>query len=301
MKVHNSIRKLAIAAIREYRSRKKKVIKQNNSKKSKKEYEDFTILITTFEKRFFTYAVPLIGYLRTQTDADIVLIVNGNLQEPRDSVKLQELLVAVSRFKAVLPLVLNKFYGCSFMWNRGIQNSNSQNILVLNDDVIFLGDNFSNELATKLEKMNQYGVLTLNRSWSHFLITKQCIQEVGWFDERLLGIGQEDGDFAFRYEAIKGIAVPNQNFQSLVNVVDDSADDDVRKSDSKYSLYNQILIEHKYRDNLNGINGMYQSRKSKEIEEIELYPSTKWLDQSVVLLSLEKKEDIEAEIRKLLN
>jgi hypothetical protein len=41
--------------------------------------------------------------------------------------------------------------------------------------------------------------LLINKSRSHFLISRQVIDEVGYFDVMILGLGEEDGDTTRRY------------------------------------------------------------------------------------------------------
>jgi hypothetical protein len=186
------------------------------------------------------------------------------------------------------------------MWNRGIQNCGTENVLVLNDDVIFHGNDFSKQIDKVFEAVSNVGVMTLNDSWSHFAITKKCMGTVGWFDERLLGIGQEDGDFAFRYEQVMGFPVTSCQFKSLLNVVDESADTSIVKNKANYSLYNDIFIEKKYVDSEDGIRGMFLTSKSKCLEELELYPAEIWLENSNKLLSCDDTTEIKSNIKELL-
>jgi hypothetical protein len=39
----------------------------------------------------------------------------------------------------------------------------------------------------------------MNKSWSHFLISRQEIDELGYFDKRILGLGEEGGNMTWRY------------------------------------------------------------------------------------------------------
>ena len=38
----------------------------------------------------------------------------------------------------------------------------------------------------------------INQSWSHFMISREVIIRVGWFDERFPAIGNEDEDYESR-------------------------------------------------------------------------------------------------------
>ena len=88
-------------------------------------------------------------------------------------------------------------------------------MLILNDDlnITLL---FRGELGKSLSYKSR--LFIINRSWSHFVISKDIVKKVGWFEERLPGTGQEDGDYRARMENL-GFEVIQANCHGVINYV----------------------------------------------------------------------------------
>jgi hypothetical protein len=94
-----------------------------------------------------------------------------------------------------------------------------ENILILNDDLMV-----NTEIRHNLEKLSSFpNLFIINGSWSHFVINKKIVRQVGWFDERLSGIGYEDYDYTFRL-ARQGITVKNIALHGIFNYAAPSTD-----------------------------------------------------------------------------
>jgi hypothetical protein len=52
------------------------------------EIDDLSIIITTFEARFFEYTIPLITALRTEINLPIFVIINGNYTKNKNNLNL---------------------------------------------------------------------------------------------------------------------------------------------------------------------------------------------------------------------
>jgi predicted glycosyltransferase involved in capsule biosynthesis len=111
----------------------------------------------------------------------------------------------------------------------------------LNDDISIIPEYFNTDIRVTFSLLLKTKILTFNASWSHFLIDKECITEIGWFDEHLIGIGNEDGEYAERYSRITGRYIPTFNTQAFLNITDSTRDLDVVSAGSKYSLFNSVL------------------------------------------------------------
>ncbi len=100
------------------------------------------------------------------------------------------------------------------MWNELILASQTEKIFIVNDD-IDIAPHFASALCTSgiLEKQ----IAIINESWSHFLISKHTIAQVGWFDERLFGVGGEDWDYEARL-AFAGVALDNFRLKGILNL-----------------------------------------------------------------------------------
>jgi predicted glycosyltransferase involved in capsule biosynthesis len=150
---------------------------------------------------------------------------------------------------------------------------------MLNDDIM-ITDKFMDDVINTIRSNNGRS-LTINKSWSHFVINREEIDQVGYFDERLLGIGEEDGDIVWRYINRYGSSVANYKIKSFVNYAEDTvytyAPPNIKcHSYSKYSLFNRNFINKKYRENSSGVKGM--SDKPMELIDPgpEQYPNEKF-------------------------
>ena len=210
------------------------------------EIGDPGIIITTFEQRFFIYAIPLIASLRKTLSNPIYLMVNGNYHNPASTDSIRELLRRLSEFDDVYPVFFGKMHGCASMWNTGLRHSNRRNNLVLNDDITIREETIGTELSIATKILEKNPLVTINNSWSHFLISDRSIEKFGYFDERFLGFGEEDGDYIRRI--VEGSDSPPANVQlsGFVNIIDQSRDSSVATSWGKYSLFNKCVFYLKY-------------------------------------------------------
>lgn len=213
----------------------------------------FSIGITTFDKRFENYFKPLIQSIYNYNkDIEVVVMVNAPYQGVMSVEYKKEMLLFLSNYPNVYPHFCTEFRSLSKMWNNELIFSSNNHVLILNDDVSIL-PNFFNDVE-KFIKKNKYKSFKFNGSWSHVLLNRNEINEVGWFDERLLGVGEEDGDMEFRWCKYYRDDFKTYFTDNINNHVDDTADSNIKKhSGSKYSKFNRDFIEKKYK--LDFING----------------------------------------------
>lgn len=132
-------------------------------------------------------------------------------------------------------------------WNTLLIMSNSPKVLILNDDCE-VGPGFRDEFESQ---RSDYEWLFLNESFSHFMTSKNVIKKVGWFDERFLGIGHEDGDYARRcaikgFEYDVGIYCPSlKNLQIKEEHVSFTTKSSERSGN--YSQYNERYFKKKWK------------------------------------------------------
>lgn len=209
------------------------------------------IVITTFEQRFDVYAIPLIKSFRQAISNPIYLVVNGNYDGPPSTSASRKLLSALSQFDNVYPIFLGKMYGCSSLWNIGIRHSNLDLNFVFNDDISIDERTVASEMQTAVSQLSDGALATINHSWSHFLISRLCMNTVGPFDERFLGFGEEDGDYIRRIVDMTGQGPVNVLLDGFINIIDQSRDESVAVSWGKYSLFNKCLYFIKYPESIN--------------------------------------------------
>src|SRR3989344_270516 len=99
---------------------------------------------------------------------------------------------------------------------------------------------------------------SLSKCWNHFVISKTTIKKVGWFDERFPGIGQEDGDFAYRM-AMQNVDLKNIDFTGIRNFVAEQENPSWSEvspvvSGTRYSDINREFFNKKWLTPLNSPN-----------------------------------------------
>lgn len=206
---------------------------------------DYAIGITTYDHRFDKYFVKLVDSIRTfRPNVNIVVAINGNYNESFNEDYRSKILDYCSKNKFVFPVMFPEFRSLSKLWNTCLIHSPSDKVLMLNDDISILSERFFDEL----EKHANKTAFKINKSWSHYFIDRKIVNEVGWFDERLLGLGEEDGDFEFRYGTRYQRDFPSINISDVVNHVEhDGACKNMRTVFSKYSAFNrEFMFKHKY-------------------------------------------------------
>ena len=152
---------------------------------------------------------------------------------------------------------------------------------MLNDDIMITSKNFMQEIET-LILQNDRSSFTINDSWSHFVISREEIDHIGYFDERLLGIGEEDGDFAWRYFHEYRRLLANFKVRCFKNYAEDTVytykPTNIKcHSGTKYSLFNKKFINEKYREDSYGVTaGMFEKPVRLKDPGPEQYPNEKF-------------------------
>jgi len=226
--------------------------------------ENITIGITTFEARFDQYFVPLLKRIREYTDNEIVIAVNGEYNRAFGEEYRSKLLKCISDHKNVYPIFPPQFRGLTKLWNTIAIHATHDHILMLNDDIMIESPNFMSEVSNTVSR-NGGKTFLINRSWSHFLVNRDELDALGYFDERLLGIGEEDGDMTWRYIKQYGEAIPSFKIKGFQNFAEETVRSykptNIRThSGTKYSLFNRKFIhEEKYTPATEGIRGMFDT------------------------------------------
>jgi len=236
-----------------------------------------TIGITTFERRFQTYFVPLVQQLRDiDADTEVVIAVNGEHDRRFSEPYRQAMLHFLADQTNIFPITFPQFRGLAKLWNSIIINASSDHILLLNDDVAITRKSFLDKVSTALAR-NQGRTFTINGSWSHFVVSRDEIDQLAYFDERLLGIGEEDGDMAWRYLERFGTPIADYSLSGISNFSEATMaqrpTNIASHSDSKYSRFNrEFIYRTKYRKDPAGIKGMFDSPMAVDDPGQRQYP-----------------------------
>jgi predicted glycosyltransferase involved in capsule biosynthesis len=164
--------------------------------------------VVTYHKRFNEFLVPLIKSLTSIfSDVEILVIVNGHPDRTLQINYLDKITTLLKQFPKVRYLTYDQHQSLSKCWNQLIILSHTEKIIIMNDDTQ-VTELFRQELENKVIQKN---FSTINTSWSHFLISKNIIRTYGWFDERYIGVGFEDADYAYR------MIIANFNNGNIIN------------------------------------------------------------------------------------
>lgn len=237
---------------------------------------DYSIVITTFDKRFQEFLTPLIRNIKQERpDVEIVVTANGSCNVPFNESYRRALLEFLSTQSNCFPIVFPTFQSLAKMWNRGILTATQERVLVLNDDLNIpagSGHDFFDAFEKALP--TEPGTFKINGSFSHYVISKQELIDVGFFDERLLGLGEEDGDFYWRYHERYGREIPSLSLPNIENICSDIADDGYTKGIRTAAKFNRDFIKNvKYKDVLiGGYKGMFDKRVKKLVPDEKQYP-----------------------------
>ena len=237
----------------------------------------FNIAITTFSKRF-NYVSNLIHQIRQHCDNKIHLIINGEKDGNFNENYRNGVLELCLKYKSVYPVFFTEIRGLSKMWNTSLILSNSEDVLILNDDIEIHSNDIFEKTNKIVNNLNYKGLCRLNGTFSHFVANKNVIGSIGYFDERLLGFGEEDGDTVYRLIKNK-IPLNEAPVSGLVNIICNVRHEDVKgHSNGKYSEFNRNFIyNQKYKKDLNSdIQGMFDYPMAELLENIEQYPHEKF-------------------------
>jgi predicted glycosyltransferase involved in capsule biosynthesis len=208
---------------------------------------DYSIGVVTYINRYHTYFKKNIESLRKYfPDKQIICIINGHPDKARHLVYLKEITNWLSGLDNVKYITFEDHQSLAKCWNWILLMSSTESVLFLNDDIL-VKQSFRQDLENHFSK--NLGFFTINNSFSHFLLSKKVVNKIGWFDERLLGIGQEDGDYLIRL-AMGNVELINLPCRDIVNFVAPNSDPGFKNISSttggKYSSINREFMEKKW-------------------------------------------------------
>jgi hypothetical protein len=243
----------------------------------------FAIGITTFKARF-DRVKNLITSIRSRGNWTIILAVNGEFNEPIDEDYRKKILNLASETPNCIVSMFPEFRSLAKLWNTILISSPNDWNLILNDDVI-IDANFSFEsLSNIADNHKETEAFAINGSWSHYFINRRLVEEVGWFEEKLLGIGEEDTDMFWRLEEI-GKKVHKPTMVGIINAHDGSRPSGVKTGVMHYTAYNRdFIFNKKYSKTDSGIEGMFGEPRKLEFKTINSYPNEKfyWNNKNIL-------------------
>jgi glycosyltransferase involved in cell wall biosynthesis len=214
-------------------------------------------------------------------DNEVIVAINGEHQQPFGEEYRRRILEFVAGHQRVFPVVFPHFRGLSKLWNTIVIHASQDYVLMLNDDIMINDTGFLENICSAIRK-NQGRTFLINRSWSHFLVSRQELDDLGYFDERLLGIGEEDGDMTWRYIHRYGNPITNVRMKGFVNYAEETVSsykpfNIQTHSGTKYSLFNRrFIFSEKYAPDPGGIRGMFGEPVVLRTPGKEQYPNERF-------------------------
>lgn len=208
---------------------------------------NYSIGVVTYHARYEKYFVPLIQKLtKIFPDREILCIINGHPDRTLQINYLNKVTTFLEKFPNVRYLTYDQHQSLAKCWNQLVILSHTEKVLIMNDDTQ-VTELFRQEFEKKIMPLT---FSIMNVSWSHFLISKDIIRKSGWFDERLLGVGHEDADYALRM-TIAGLTVTDTVCLGLDNYVVDQENPGWKnisgnQGATKYSEINSKLFKEKW-------------------------------------------------------
>jgi len=177
---------------------------------------NYSIGVVTYVARYEKYFIPLIKQLTSVfPDKEIICTINGHPDSSLQIEYLKNVTTFLSQFPNIKYVTYETHQPLAKSFNWLILMSFSPAVLILNDDVkinLLFRKDFERIFAENQD------FFVINESWSHFLISKNTIKEIGWFEERLLGMGDEDGDYMIRMTE-KGKKINKVLCRGIINYV----------------------------------------------------------------------------------
>lgn len=236
---------------------------------------ELSICLVTFRQRR-ELVKSLISKIReyAPNEIDILLAVNGNVDEQMSDDYRNEMLQLCKDYTNIYPIICPDFMSLSKLWNTLIIFSKTEYNFVMTDDLYLNNPNVF-DLITDIINHSNEEFFTINGGFSHFVASKTFMHEIGYFDERLLAYGEEDGDLVHRYIKMYRKSPPNFLISDLKNM----AAYNIRMDSVEYHIDNKPTVNReiskiKYRDDVLGIRGMNPTPISQTgiLEDYQQYP-----------------------------
>ncbi len=176
-----------------------------------------TIGIVTFKERK-ELVKKLITDIRSLEGEqfDLLLMVNGNNEEEMDDEYRSEMLDFCSTVKRCYPYFYPEFKSLSKLWNNCVVFSKTNYNFIICDDVFYKSPDVLTHIRSHINK-TQEEFFKINNQFSFFVVTKEMLHRVGYFDERLIAHGNEDGDIIYRYQDLLKKNFPSVRISGLEN------------------------------------------------------------------------------------
>lgn len=234
---------------------------------------NFDIVITTFSLRFHFLQNLLKQISELNIETNIIICINGEKDGKFDLEYRDKILKLCDDYVDVYPIFFIERRGLSKMWNTGIIHSVKNDVLILNDDISINSSNIFDIVNNHIQSNEYTGLSIINNTFSFFVVNKKTIDDLGYFDERLLGFGEEDGDISYRFKEKYKRNIFRLYANNIDNIISDIAYPDIKKGIGKYSWFNRnFMFQEKYSCNGDIYYFPDNIECDKKLQDIKLYP-----------------------------
>lgn len=232
--------------------------------------------ITTFKERFDSHFKQLLEDIKGHPT---IVSVNASYKTGLCNEYRREMLSLLSHYDNVSPIFYQEIRGRAKLWNDLIIHSPTEHILITNDDVRIT--NCEKLLYNCKEETKNSDFFTINRCLSHYVVGKQLMIKLGWFDERFLGFGEEDGDIMWRHLKMFGKKIHNFEDSNIQNHTSNIIDSKITTYMNKYTRFNRMFCKEidnpldmmcKYVHDENGIQSTYEHPMKQHLKDETQYP-----------------------------
>ena len=176
----------------------------------------YSIGITTYVDRYEHLFKPFfLQLIKLFPDTQLIISSNGHFDTARQKQYMEDMKNFLQPYHNVKLVAYAKPQSLSKLWNQLVLNSQSPRVIICNED-LEISPRFRHELEHSA--ILNSPIALINKSWSHFVITKEIIKAIGWFDERFPTIGNEDEDYESRL-AIAGQEMQFFHFRGIRPIV----------------------------------------------------------------------------------
>lgn len=264
---------------------------------------DSAIVLTTFSDRFFSHALPTLNAFREAgLTRRVFLVINGDQNRDTDALLRSKFLAEALQLYPVEPICFASGRGMAEMWNAGARYSYANKIIFLNEDLIIQPSLLEEALSLIDAALDSSGLVVLNQSFGHFGVTRDALIKCGWFDERFLGFGEEDGDFAWRFVQTFGRDPLQISHGAINNSASGSGYEHfASRKGMKYSLLNHLILQNIYEfsngegQGLFGTAARYVSRVERQ------YPYERFRDEAGELLMVQSEEEVRTRLKSIFD
>ncbi len=236
---------------------------------------NFDIGITTFSLRLDLVSDMVRKIREYGIENNIFICINGEKDGEFNEEYRKNILTLCRDHKNVYPIFFVEMRGLSKMWNTLLIHSVKDDVFLLSDDVVFSSPDMFHSVSHHIETNDYFGISKINGTFAHVVVNKKFIDEMGYFDERLLGFGEEDGDITYRTISKTGRDVYHFQVGGSNHLVSEIRHEHVKRGVGKYSFFNRnFMFNEKYKcgDSVSKISGMFGVDCDPILPDVKLYP-----------------------------